>query len=250
MVHGLPRRSADVPGRETATAHERPTDWRDVPEPARIAFIRRNTRLASPPLLPEMRLHLASESLPLWQSTEEELGAINLPPPFWAFAWAGGQALARYLLDHRDIVAGRSVVDLGAGAGLCAIAAGLGHARPVLAADVDPLACTAMRMNSAANAVVIAVSAEDPLAHPPPSADVVLAGDLFYEQAMSQRVLAWLEQAALAGALVLAGDPGRTYFPSSRFVRVAGYAVPVTRDLESEEVKPAAVWRLRGPRGA
>jgi predicted nicotinamide N-methyase len=210
-----------------------------------MAFILRNTRLASPPLIPEIRLYLASESLPLWQSTEEELGAINLPPPFWAFAWAGGQALARYLLDNRDIVAGRSVVDLGAGAGLCAIAAALGHARSVLAADIDPLACTAMRMNSAANGVVVAVSAEDPLAHPPPRADVVLAGDLFYEQAMSQRVLAWLEQAALAGALVLAGDPGRTYFPSSRFVRVAGYEVPVTRELESEEVKPTAVWQLR-----
>ena len=210
----------------------------------RPAFIRANTKLLSPPLVPEIKLYLAEESLPIWQKTEEELGQINVPPPFWAFAWAGGQALARYLLDNREIVAGKSVLDLGCGSGLTAIAPMLAGAKSALAADIDMLALTAVALNAEANGVVVETTSENLLAFPPKPFDVTLVGDLFYERAMSDAVLAYIEAAAAQGSVIMIGDPQRTYFPRGRFQQVAEYNVPVTRELEDNEIKRTAVWRL------
>lgn len=207
-------------------------------------FIAANTRVLSPPLVPEIRLHLAEESLPIWQKTEEELGEMNVPPPFWAFAWAGGQALARYLLDTASLVEGKSVLDLGTGSGLTAIAAMQARAASVLAADIDRLALAAVALNAEQNAVTIAVTAEDLLARPPEPFGVILVGDLFYERQLAERVTSYIEAAAAAGALVLIGDPKRSYFPQDRFERVAEYQVPVTRELEDSEIKRTSVWRL------
>jgi predicted nicotinamide N-methyase len=208
-------------------------------------FIRANTRLLPVPLVPEISLHLAEESLPIWQKTEEELGRMNVPPPYWAFAWAGGQALARHLLDDAGLVAGRRVLDLGAGSGLSGIAAMRAGAAHVLAADIDELALAAIRLNAAANAVAIETTAEDLLSAPPGRAsefDVILVGDLFYERALAERVLAFIDAARGRGAEVLIGDPRRSYFPVERFRQVAEYRVPVTRELEDAEIKRTAVW--------
>jgi predicted nicotinamide N-methyase len=208
------------------------------------SFIVENTRLLSPPLVPEVRLHLAEESLPIWQKTEEELGQMNVPPPFWAFAWAGGQAISRYLLDHPEMVAGRRVLDLGAGSGLCAIAALRAGAASALAADVDGLAVEAVALNAAANGVTVETTTADLLDAPPGPFELLLVGDLFYERALAERVLAFLAAAKAQGADVLVGDPRRSYFPKEKFVAVAHYEVPVTRELEDAEIKRSAVWRL------
>ncbi len=208
------------------------------------SFIESNTALIAPPLTPEITLHLASESLPIWQKTEEELGALNVPPPYWAFAWAGGQALARYVLDHPDVMAGKRVFDLGSGSGLVAIAAARSGATSVTAFDIDPLAAVAIRLNALANGLRLTASSEDPLAATPDGADVILVGDLFYERDLAERVSAYLDIAAHAGADIFVGDPRRSYFPIARFVEVATYAVPVTRELEDNEIKRTAVWRL------
>lgn len=208
------------------------------------AFIAANTRPLSPPLVPEIRLHLAEESLPIWQKTEEELGEMNVPPPYWAFAWAGGQALARYLLDNPALVAGKSVVDLGSGSGLTAIAAKLSGASTVLAADIDALALAATRLNAALNGVAIEATRDDLLSHTPRPSDIVLVGDLFYERELAARVTAYIEKAAAAGARVLIGDPKRSYFPAGRFTLAAEYQVPVTRELEDAEIKRSSVWQL------
>lgn len=205
-------------------------------------FIAANTRVLSPPLVPEVRLHLAEESLPIWQKTEEELGEMNVPPPFWAFAWAGGQALARYLIDTPRLVSGKSVVDLGSGSGLTAIAARRAGAAAVLAADIDPLSCAAVGLNAALNDVALDVTGEDLLARAPDPADVVLVGDLFYERELAERVMRYVERAASAGAAILIGDPKRSYFPTARFAQAAAYEVPVTRELEDAEIKRTAVW--------
>jgi len=210
------------------------------------AFIRANTKLLRPPLVPEIALHLAEESLAIWQKTEEELGAMNVPPPYWAFAWAGGQALARFMLDNPEHVAGKRVVDLGSGSGLSAIAAVKAGARCVLAADIDRMALAAIALNVAANDVAIATTSDDLLRGSLPSADVVLVGDLFYERALADKVLACVEAAAANETLVLVGDPKRNYFPTDRFEVCAEYRVPVTRDLEDAEIKQTAVWRFRG----
>jgi predicted nicotinamide N-methyase len=207
-------------------------------------FILANTRLLPVPLVPEVRLHLAEESMPIWQKTEEELGRLNVPPPYWAFAWAGGQALARHLLDAPDRAAGRAVLDLGAGSGLAAIAAMKAGAARVLAADIDPYALAAIALNAEANGVAVAATGEDPMAAGPGAFGAVLVGDMFYERALAERVLAFIEAAAANGAEVLVGDPRRSYFPAQRFARVAEYCVPVTRDLEDMEIKRTAVWRL------
>ena len=208
------------------------------------AFILANTKPLAPPLVPEITLLLAEESLPIWQKTEEELGEMNVPPPYWAFAWAGGQALARLLLDRPELIAGKRVLDLGSGCGLSAIAAARGGARSVLAADIDPMALAAIRLNATANGVSVATTGDDLLNGPAGEADVVLVGDLFYERALADRVLAFIETAARTGALVFTGDPQRSYFPKQRFEPIAEYCVPVTRDLEDAEIKKTAVWRL------
>jgi predicted nicotinamide N-methyase len=217
----------------------------DRKDPAGIArFISENTRLMTPPLVPEIRLHLAEESVPIWQKTEEQLGEMNIPPPYWAFAWAGGQALARYLLDNPQLLQGKRVIDLGSGSGLTAIAAKRAGAADVLAADIDELALAAAHLNADANAVTLRTTADDLLAAEPGEADVVLVGDLFYERQLADRVLHYIEAAAASGALVLIGDPQRSYFPKGRFVEVGEYRVPVTRELEDSEIKKTAVWRL------
>jgi predicted nicotinamide N-methyase len=212
------------------------TDWR--------AFIRENTQLLSPPLVPEIKLHLAEESLPIWRKTEEELGEMNVPPPYWAFAWAGGQALARFVLDNPALFQSRRVLDLGAGSGLTAIAAMQSGSATVLAADIDAIALVATELNAAANSVGVTCTADDLLAAPPASFDIVLVGDLFYERQLADKVLVFIEQAVTHGAIVLIGDPQRNYFPRGRFAQVAEYSVPVTRELEDALIKRTAVWRL------
>jgi predicted nicotinamide N-methyase len=207
-------------------------------------FIQANTKLLAVPLVGEIRLHLAEESMPIWQKTEEELGRMNVPPPYWAFAWAGGQALARYLLDSPGLVAGRSVLDLGAGSGLTAIAAMKAGAAKVLAADIDPYAAAAVALNAQANSVSVGTTTADLLDAPARSFDAILVGDLFYERELADRVLAFATRARDGGAVVLAGDPRRSYFPKDKFRQLAEYSVPVTRDLEDMEIKHTAVWQL------
>ncbi len=208
------------------------------------AFIRANTRATAPPLVPEIILQLADESVPIWKKTEEELGKINVPPPYWAFAWAGGQALARYILDNPELTRGKCILDLGTGSGLTAIAAKKAGARDVIAADIDHLALAAVLLNAAANNVVVEITDEDLLAKPPVPIDVVLVGDLFYERQLADRVLAFIEAAGRLGAIILIGDPQRNYFPRGRFSAIAEYQVPVTRELEDSEIKKTAVWRF------
>jgi predicted nicotinamide N-methyase len=210
----------------------------------RTAFIRANTAVMAPPLVPEICLHLAHEAVPIWQKTEDELGEIGLPPPFWAFAWAGGQALARHVLDHPGIVRGRSVVDLASGSGLVGIAAMKAGATRVLAADIDGFAAAAITMNADLNGVTLDVTADDLLAGDPPACDTILVGDLFYEKSLAERVHDWLRAADAHGAAVLIGDPGRSYLPRAKLEKIAEYAVPVTRELEDAEIKRTAVWRL------
>ena len=207
-------------------------------------FIAANTHLLPVPLVPEIRLHLAHEAVPIWHKTEEELGEIGLPPPFWAFAWAGGQALARYVLDHLHTVRARRVLDLASGSGLVAIAAAQAGAASVVAADIDAFALAAIRLNAAANGVRVSATGADLLASPPPAFDTVLVGDLFYERELARRVLSFLDAARAQGSLVLIGDPGRSYLPKARLVPIAGYCVPETRELEDADVKRSAVWRL------
>ena len=206
-------------------------------------FVRENTALTAPPLVPELKLHLAYEALPLWEKTEEELGQIGLPPPFWAFAWAGGQALARYVLDHPETVAGRSVLDFAAGSGLLAIAAMKAGAAAVLASEIDAIALAAMRMNAAANGVSLATTGEDLIGRDE-GWDVVLVGDMFYEKPLADRLFPWLLALQQRGARILIGDPGRSYFPKEKLTRLATYEVPVTRALEDSEIKKTSVWQV------
>jgi predicted nicotinamide N-methyase len=210
----------------------------------RRAFILANTRLQAPPHTPELRLYLADEVTPIWRMTEEELGEIGVPPPFWAFAWAGGQALARYVLDHPEEVAGKTVVDFATGSGIVAIAAARAGAARVLAADIDPFCAAAVALNAEANAVALAFTDADLLDAPPPAADLILAADICYEQPLAARVMAWLAAARTAGVRVLIGDPGRSYFPKSGLVQLAEYRVATTRELEDSEVKRTAVWAI------
>jgi len=210
----------------------------------RTAFIRANTAILAPPLVPEVKLHLATEAVPLWQKTEDELGEIGLPPPFWAFAWAGGQALSRYVLDNPEALRDCRVIDLAAGSGLVAIAALKAGAAHALAADIDEFSATAITLNAKLNKIVLSITTENLLANEPPSCDVILVGDLFYEQTLAARLLDWLIAARDAGTRILIGDPGRSYLPKHRLTRLATYSVPVTRDLEDAEIKQGAVWTL------
>jgi len=206
-------------------------------------FIRANTALIAPPHVPEIALHLADEAHALWHRTEEELEEIGLPPPFWAFAWAGGQGLARHVLDHPHRVAGRRVLDFASGSGLVAIAAMKAGAAHVLAADIDPFCATAIALNAAENGVAVDFTAED-LVGRPGDWDVVLAGDVFYDRGFAERLLPWFAALKATGAEILVGDPGRAYLPKTGLDRLATYEVPVTRALEDSEVKRTTVWRL------
>ena len=238
------------------------------------AFIRENTSILSPPLVPEVKLHLAHEAVPIWQKTEEELGEIGLPPPFWAFAWAGGQALARYILDNPEIVYGKRVIDIASGSGLVAIAALKAGAASVLAADIDMFAVASIELNMELNFPTLSchsraggnptfpletkldprlredddegrnieITSDNLLLSPPPEIDVILVGDLFYEKHVAELCLNWLRQAKTTQIYI--GDPGRSYLPKATLTKIAEYSVPVSRDLEDAEIKQTAVWQL------
>ncbi|HEX4637052.1 MAG TPA: 50S ribosomal protein L11 methyltransferase [Rhizomicrobium sp.] len=203
-------------------------------------FIKANAVVGRAPLVPEIKLYLASEVVSLWRATEEELASAGLPPPYWAFAWAGGQALARYVLDHPVLVRGKRVLDIGAGSGLVGLAALKAGAADVLAADIDAFACAAIRLNAAANDCLLTVTQND-LIGTVGVWDVILIGDLFYERPLAERLLAWLES---LGALALLGDPGRTYFPKSGVRKLVSYSVQTPRDLEDREIRETGVYRL------
>ncbi len=210
----------------------------------RRGFILANTRLQAPPHTPELYLHLADEVTPIWRLTEEALAELGLPPPFWAFAWAGGQALARYVLDRPELVAGRRVLDFASGSGIVGIAAARAGAAHVLCADIDGFCAEAAALNAAANGVAVETTDVDLLDAAPPAVDVLLAADICYEKPLAARVMAWLALAPAAGTTVLIGDPGRSYFPRTGLVKLAEYQVATTRELEDSAVKQTAVWTL------
>jgi predicted nicotinamide N-methyase len=207
-------------------------------------FVRRNTEIVAPAPVPEIRLHLATEVTPIWQATEETLARSPLPPPFWAFAWAGGQALARYLLDNPATVAEREVLDFGSGSGLVAIAAAKAGATWVTAAEIDDFAAAAIAANAELNGVEITVTTVDLLDSGEQAWPVVTAGDICYEQPMATRAMAWLRRLASCGSLVLLGDPGRAYLPASGLLELARYPVPTSRELEDREMRDGVVWRV------
>lgn len=207
------------------------------------SFILANTSLTAPLHIPEIRLHLADEAHDLWLKTEDELAAIGLPPPFWAFAWAGGQGLARYILDHPETVRGRRVLDFASGSGLVAIAAWIAGARNILAADIDPFCETAIRLNGRANGIAIEFASSD-VVGTDDGWDIVLAGDVFYDKPFAERLIPWFSNLRERGAEILVGDPGRSYLPKDRMQALAVYQVPVTRALEDAEVKKTTVWRF------
>ena len=206
-------------------------------------FILANTALVAPPLVPEIKLHLATEVVPLWRLTEEELEAQGVPPPYWAFAWAGGHALARYVLDHPDLVRAKRVLDFGSGSGVVAIAAAKAGAERVIAADIDPFASAAIRLNAIANSAIVITTTNDMIGSDDNSR-VILVGDMCYERPLAERLLAWLTDRAMHGANVLLGDPGRSYFPKGGVEKLSTYRVQTTRDLEDREIRETSVYRL------
>jgi predicted nicotinamide N-methyase len=209
-------------------------------------FIRANTALERPAMVPEFRLWLATEYVPIWQATEDWLEQHNVDPPYWAFCWPGGQAIARYLLDHPETVRGKRVIDFAAGSGVSSMAAAYGGARSVVANDIDLLSLVAARLNASANGLNVELSADDWLAWPEatPAADVVIAGDVCYEREMSDRALAWLRRQASAERLVLLGDPGRNYFSAQGLEELARYEIPTSLQLENRGMRETVVWRV------
>jgi predicted nicotinamide N-methyase len=253
MHDRLSQRPLTILTSEAAVRFER---WRPRGVPsnldaaARAALIREVTSVRRPAFTPEIALWLAEEPFTVWQRTEEAVGGAELPPPYWAFAWAGGLALARYLLDHPGVVAGREVLDVAAGSGIVAIAAALGGAARVVANDIDPFANAAVALNAELNGVTVERESRDLLDERPAKFDVVLAGDIFYELATARRMLRFLEGAEAAGAQVWVGDLGRSHLPKRRLIEVATYEVPVEAALEDRPVKRTTVWRLRTGSGA
>jgi predicted nicotinamide N-methyase len=228
-----------------------------VPLSGPAEFIRSRTAVAAPPLIPEIRLHLSGEEpTALWEHTERETGRSDLPPPFWAYPWAGGIALARYLLDHPERAAGRVVLDLASGSGLVAVAAARAGAARVIASDIDPMAVAAIALNAAVNGVEILVTDADLLTGDEaaaallagrtslPAPDLVVVGDACYERRMAHRMLAFLRRAQSSGASALLGDPGRAYLPAAGLEPLARYVVPAWPGLEDAEVKESRVWQL------
>lgn len=208
-------------------------------------FVRRHSRLRPVPGLESIRLHLADEVLPLWRAVQLETGDPDAALPYWAFAWGGGLAIARHLEAHPEVVAGRRVFDLASGSGLCAIAAMRAGASEATGADIDPFSVAAIGLNARANGTRVAVVGRDVLDDEPPGADVVLAGDTWYESRLAERVLPWLRRAAGRGIDVLVGDPGRRYLPTGDLVELATYEVRTTTELEDLDHKEARVFRLR-----
>ncbi|CAN5171461.1 methyltransferase [soil metagenome] len=210
----------------------------------RRAFILANTRLQRPPHVPELELHLADEVTPIWRMTEEALEEIGLPPPFWAFAWAGGQGLARWLLDNPQAVAGKRVLDFACGSGMVGIAAMKAGAASVLCADIDGFCEAAVSLNAQGNGVEAAFTGANLLDAEPPAFDVICAGDIAYEKPVAERVRAWLGRARAAGAVILIGDPHRSYFDAAGLIPLAEYRVETTRELEDHAVKRTGVWTM------
>ena len=209
------------------------------------SFIRAETALAAPPLVPEIQLHLASEILPIWHATEADLERNGLPPPYWAFAWPGGQALARHLIDHPALIAGKSVLDIGAGSGLVSIAAKRAGAARVTAAGIDAFAIAAIRLNAALNEVAIEAESRD-LIGGESTWDTILVGDMCYERPLADRLTTWLRALASRGATVLLGDPGRAYLPKDGLREIARYNVPTSLDLEDRTLRETVIWQLGG----
>ncbi|WP_044559771.1 methyltransferase [Azospirillum sp. B4] len=209
------------------------------------AFIRANTAPEAPALVPELTLLTASEITPLWLATEETLAAKDLPPPFWAFPWAGGQAVARHVLDHPELVRGRRVLDFASGGGLIAIAAAKAGAVSVLAVEIDAYAIAAIALNATLNGVAVTAVERDVVGQPLPDIDVVLVGDVCYERPMAERVMAWLRALAGDGLVILMGDPGRTYLPKDGLTPLATYRVPTTLELEDRTHRDSVVWRVQ-----
>jgi predicted nicotinamide N-methyase len=197
------------------------------------------------PGLDEIKLHLADEVLPLWHAVQIETGDPDAALPYWAFAWGGGLAIAHYLRDHPEVVAGRRVFDLASGSGLCAIAALRAGATTVIATDIDRFALAAIELNARANGRRIAVVGRDVLDEPPPDVDVVLAGDCSYEASLAARVLPWLQRVRARGIDVLVGDPGRRYLPLEALEELAAYEVRTTTELEDLEYKVGRVYAVR-----
>jgi predicted nicotinamide N-methyase len=218
--------------------------------PSPRAFVLRQTRLRSLPDVEEIRLHLADEVLPLWHAVQVETGDPDASLPYWAFAWGGGLAIARYLRDHPQTVAGRRVFDLGTGSGLCAIAALAAGASEATGADIDAFAVAAAQLNARANGRRIAVIRRDVLDEDPPDVDVILSGDCWYDARLAERVLPWLRRAHERGIAVLIGDPGRRYLPTDELIELAAYDVRTTTELEDLALKKGGVYAFRSEPGA
>jgi len=212
---------------------------------ARRAFVLRHTRLQPVPGLEEIRLHLADEVLPLWHAVQVETGDPDTPLPYWAVAWGGGLAVARYLRDRPEVVTGQRVLDLAAGSGLCAIAASQAGASAVIAADIDAFAAAAIAINARANALRVTVVQRDVIGEEPPDVDVILAGDCWYEAGLAARVLPWLRSAEERGIRVVIGDPGRPHLPIDELVELASYEVRTTTELEDLGLRQGRIYALR-----
>lgn len=209
------------------------------------AFILANTEIASPPACPEIRLWTATEVTPLWEATEAALLRVNLPPPYWAFCWAGGQALTRWVLDHPELVRGKRVLDFAAGSGVTAMAAGLCGAVRVEAAEIDPMACFAITLNAELNGVSVEVLKDDVVGSPC-RWDVVVAGDVCYEAPMTAHIWPWLKRLAAEGATVVMADPGRAYLPKTGLMKVGSYTVQTSLDLEDRTQREVTVFKIVG----
>lgn len=207
-------------------------------------FIRTHTMVSHAVLVPEVKLYLATELSPLWNATAELLERYDVPPPYWAFPWVGGQAVARYVLDHPELVAGKRVLDFAAGSGIVAIAAMRAGAAHVRASEIDPHACEAMRLNAALNDVQLEITSDDLLERPLADLDVVLAGDIFYEKPLAERGLRWMQALTRRGVPCLCGDPGRIYSPKEGRERLASYRVATNPEIEEGREREAVVYRV------
>jgi predicted nicotinamide N-methyase len=212
-----------------------------------LVFIREQTEIASPPIVPEVKLHLATEITPLWQMTEDKINAGHLPPPFWAFAWSGGQGVARYVLDHPETVRGLRILDFAAGSGMSAIAAMKAGAVSATAADIDPLALHAIDLNAQVNETEITITNGVDLSKAPQGFDIILVGDVCYQLAMATQIMRWLWLCVAAKIRVLLGDPGRAYVPESGLHELARYTVPTSRELEDRDSREVKVWDVGLP---
>ncbi|WP_374306914.1 methyltransferase [Dongia sp.] len=208
-------------------------------------FIRNQTKIARPSLVPELKLHLATEISPIWRATQSELDNAGVPPPYWAFCWPGGQALTRFLIDQKQWVKGKRVLDFAAGSGISGIAAARAGAAHVTAAEIDDFAAAAIALNAKLNKAKVNVVTEDLVGRMDLGVHIVLAGDVCYERPMAERVFAWFEQLAESGVTVLMGDPGRAYLPRKGLVEMARYQVPTSIELEDKDMRLTLVWRLK-----